>query len=424
VLSQPLELLRQPGELLRSCALLCGGTVLAAAALRKGLLVHAAEGSCERAQQLARASDGGAGDSDGEARAWASCSDARWPAPPWHASRGGGGGQAGLADWRCLAAHPHEEGLLAAGGSAGAQPTAALQLWRLSDTEAPLFVSSLSTGAALGSLRSHSSAHAQHGRSFSFDGGGGSSGGGGGGCVTAVCWDECGTRLAATTAEGGCLLWRCGGSTAPTAQLFPFGAGGAAYSAAFLSPTLVLVGGAGAAAGAIDGGCPSLVLWDTLLPPRAARVAAFAAHAGVQGSAAACASPPPQLRSLVICLGAERGDAAAFDLRAAAASGAAAPLWRTPSASGAPGACLTAWGGWAAAGDRAGEVRLLEARNGRLAQTVANAHGRSSFALRTGGGGSLSAWVTPLLALPGGLLSTGADGCLRLWPAGPAAALG
>jgi len=366
----PIDLLRQPGELLRSAALLCGGRVLAAAALRRGLLVHAAEGSCERARLLARCAA-----ADGPPPA-----PRPGPPPPWAA----GGGAAGLADWRCLAAHPEAEGVLAAGGAAGAPPAAALQIWSISPDEPPSFLASLGAGAGFGPP-----------------------GAGGGGGLVALCWEEGsgGGRLAAAAADGRALLWRCGGGSAPVGSLAAF-PGGTAGSVAFLSPTLLLLGGSG------EGGC--LSLWDSLCPPRAARVALFDAHAGGLGSAAAAAAPPPLPACVVWSVGAERGDVAAFDLRAAASAGASAPLWRAPgSHGGAAGACLAAWNGWVAVGDRGGELRLLDARTGRAAQAL-NAHSRSSFALR-GGGGALSAGVTHLLPLPHGLLSAGADGVLRLW---------
>jgi WD40 repeat protein len=299
-----------------------------------------------------------------------------------------------------LQAHPVEEGLLAAGGQAGSVAPGALQLWRLHAQHPPAFLQALSTlptgGWGMHRQQSHGSVLPQQAA-----------------CVTALCWDahSCGARLAACTADGAALLWRCGAGAAATASLpaFPGHAqGGAATGVAFLSPTLLCVSGAG---GGADGGS-SLVLWDALSPPRCARVACFAAHSGSLGSAGV--APSPLSATVLLSLGAERGDTAAFDLRAAASSGAAAPMWRH-AGSAAPGACIALWRSVAAVGDRHGEVRLLDVRSGRLQQALGAAHARGSFT-PVRHGATLHAAVTHLLPLHSGLLSAGADGTVRLWP--------
>jgi hypothetical protein len=123
----------------------------------------------------------------------------------------------------------------------------------------------------------------------------------------------------------------------------------------------------------------------------------------------------------VLSGGAAAGDVAAFDLRAAAAAGAAAPLWRAPGGDGATASsalAVAAWGGAggvALGGDRGGDLRVFCLRSGRTLQTLPAAHPRGTFAAPPkAGGGAITAGVAGLLALPGGALSCGADGTVKL----------
>jgi hypothetical protein len=382
VLSPPLEVLRAPGELLRGLALAhTSPSVVVAATLRSGLLVSDV-----------RAHDTGLGDAmlqvggDGggsDAAAWAVHGHS------WAGHHPGARGQPphGLATLspsevhaRCVAMHPNEP-LLAAGSAAVG---AGISLWRLTDRPALRHVAPLP-----------------------WPGHGGIAAAGP--PVGAVTWDVSGARLGAAFADGTAAVWHvaaAGGAPYAWLSAFP---GGMTHGITCLSPTVLAVCG--------SGGDASLVLWDTLCPPKAQRVAAFAAHQGAPGASClvrGCAST-----TMVYTAGATAGDVAAFDLRAAAQSGAAAPLWRTP-AGAVPASCL-ALAPWSSGegtlfvGDRGGDLRVIEARTGRLLQLVAGAHPRGVFTPpQRVGGTAITAGVTSVLALPRGVLTCGADGALKL----------
>jgi len=403
-----LELQRYPGELLRGCCLLAGPQcatgapyqnipALAVLTLRSGLHTLRLPVASQGGAALARAAGPGQGDAPGWAvhsalTPWAGSSCSPHPTPP----RGYSSGVAPTTapselHARCCAFQPRESGLLACGGSAQG---GGVSLWQVSP----------SCGAP--GLRAQ----------LPWAGTAGVGAAPGAGPPAWCCaWDGEGARLAAGFADGTLALWHPahhpGAALAPAAQLGAF-PGGVAAGLCFLSPSVVVAAGSGA-----EG---HLVLWDVLCPPRTARVASFAAHAGAAG--AACVARCGSACWSVLTAGAAAGDVARFDLRAAAASGAAVPLWRAP-AGGAPAACLAvaAWGGpgpadgVVLAGDRAGDLRLLDARTGGLLQHVPAAHPRQLFAPpQRLGGSSIVAGVTAVLPLPGGALTCGADGAIKL----------
>ena len=386
VVAPPLEVLRAPGELLRGLAVLRSSpTVVAAATLRSGLLVSDV-----------RAHDAGLGDAmldvagdrgGSDAAAWAAHGSS-WAGhqpgargqPPHGPASGAHTPSPSEVHVRCVAMHPNEP-LLAAGSAAVG---AGLTLWRLSDRP---------------SLR--------HVAPLPWPGHGGIAAAGP--PVGAVTWDVSGARLGAAFADGTAAVWHvaaAGGAPYAWLSAFP---GGMTHGITCMSPTVLALCG--------SGGDASLVLWDTLCPPKAQRVAAFAAHQGAPG--ASCLVRGCTSSTMVYTAGATAGDVAAFDLRAAAQSGAAAPLWRTP-AGAVPASCL-ALAPWSSGdgtlfvGDRGGELRVVEARTGRLLQLVAGAHPRAVFSPpQRIGGTAMTAGVTSVLALPRGVLTCGADGALKL----------
>jgi hypothetical protein len=406
VLSPGFEVVRVAGELFRGVAVAPDAPcAVAVATLRRGLLA----GDLRAAGGGADGGVGGAmeraGAAHGDAEAWgARC--ARWPAhawtppPPPSSSAAAGMQPAPLSAVdcfaRCLAAHPCES-WLACGAAA---PGGGVSLWRFG---APSAAATLAWPPAAPSP-----------------------------AIAAMAWDACGARIAAAGADGSVALWRAGGPSTPL--LLPVFPGGAASGVAWLSPTVLAIAGAPSA----GGDASSLVLWDTLCPPKArtapgsaaaagCRVAGFAAHAGAGGAAAlaAVASAPGAGLSATCVLsgGASAGDVAAFDMRTAAASGAAAPLWRSAGGDGGAGAGAAAlgvasWGGAggvALCGDRGGDLRVWCLRSGRALQAQHAAHPRAAFAAPPrAGGGAIAAGVTSLLVLPGGVLSCGADGTCKL----------
>ena len=378
VLSPGAELVRVAGELLRCAAVSVEAPAsVAVATLRRGLLAaDLAEAPGGAGGAMARAAP-----AHGDAHAW-DAPRARWPPHAWLGSSTGMASADCFA--RCLAAHPHE-GWLAAGAAAPGPGASAVTLWR--------FGGSGSAGALAWPTAAAPA-------------------------VAGLAWDAGGARLAAAGADGTVALWRAGAS-APATLLHAL-PGGSACGVAWLSPSVLAVAGApGAGTDAA-----SLVLLDTLQPPRRQRVAAFGAHAGSAGASAmaAVASAPGAGLAVTAVLsgGAAAGDVAAFDLRAAAAAGAAAPLWRAPGGDGSASSALAvaAWGGAggvALGGDRGGDLRVFCLRSGRTLQTLPAAHPRGTFAAPPkAGGGAIVAGVAGLLALPGGALSCGADGTVKL----------
>ena len=382
VLAPTLEVLRAPGELLRGLALShTSPSVVVAATLRSGLLVSDV-----------RAHDTGLGDAmlqvggDGggsDAAAWAVHGHS------WAGNHPGARGQpphgpATLSPSevhvRCVAMHPNEP-IVAAGSAAVG---AGISLWRLTDRPALRHVAPLP-----------------------WPGHGGIAAAGP--PVGAVTWDVSGARLGAAFADGTAAVWHvaaAGGAPYAWLSAFPEGM---THGITCLSPTVLALCG--------SGGDASLVLWDTLCPPKAQRVAAFAAHQGAPG--ASCLVRGCTSTTMVYTAGATAGDVAAFDLRAAAQSGAAAPLWRTP-AGAVPASCL-ALAPWSSGdgtlfvGDRGGDLRVIEARTGRLLQLVVGVHPRGVFSPpQRVGGTAITAGVTSVLALPRGVLTCGADGALKL----------
>lgn len=72
-------------------------------------------------------------------------------------------------------------------------------------------------------------------------------------------------------------------------------------------------------------------------------------------------------------------------------------------------------GGIIASGCRDGDLRLFEARTGRLLQVAPQAHSRHTFLSQKGGGTVvISAGVTCVVPLQSGFLSCGADGTVKL----------
>jgi hypothetical protein len=402
VLSPGFEVVRVAGELFRGVAVAPDAPcAVAVATLRRGLLA----GDLRAAGGGADGGVGGAmeraGAAHGDADAWGA-TRARWPAHAWtppSPSSSAGMQPAALSAVdcfaRCLAAHPCE-GWLACGAAA---PGGGVSLWRFG---APSAAATLAWPLTAPSP-----------------------------AIAAVAWDGCGARIAAAGADGVVAIWRAGGGGPSAPSLLPVFPGGAACGVAWLSPTVLAIAGAPSASG--DGA--SLVLWDTLCPPKTraaaaaagSRVAGFAAHAGAGGAAAlaaVAAAPGAGLNATcVLSGGAAAGDVAAFDLRTAAASGAAAPLWRSAGGDGGAGAGaatlgVASWGGAggvALCGDRGGDLRVWCLRSGRALQTQHAAHPRAAFAATPrAGGGAIAAGVTSLLVLPGGVLSCGADGTCKL----------
>lgn len=382
VLSPGAELVRVAGELLRCAAVSCEAPAsVAVATLRRGLLAaDLAEAPGGAGGAMARAAP-----AHGDAHAW-DAPRARWPPHAWRCGAPAVNGLASAECFaRCLAAHPHE-GWLAAGAAAAGPGASAVTLWRFG-------------GSGSGGSLAWPTAVAP--------------------AVAGLAWDAGGARLAAAGGDGTVALWRCGAS-GPATLLHAL-PGGSACGVAWLSPSVLAVAGApGAGTDAA-----SLVLLDTLQPPRRQRVAAFGAHAGSAGASAMAvvASAPGAGLAVTAVLsgGAAAGDVAAFDLRAAAAAGAAAPLWRAPGGDGStPSSALAvaAWGGAggvALGGDRGGDLRVFCLRSGRQLQTLPGAHPRGTFAAPPkAGGGAITAGVAGLLALPGGALSCGADGTVKL----------
>ena len=164
----------------------------------------------------------------------------------------------------------------------------------------------------------------------------------------------------------------------------------------------------------------SLVLWDTLCPPRSACVAVCSPHdTGASALAVLpdCAGPGPPH----VATGGEGGDVAVTDFRRVAAGQTArATVWH--SAGQRPHVCSSGGCGserrraQTAARDglpRRGHARV-GAGKGEQVQEVKCAHEKHTFLNPKGGGLSTQAAITSLHGLDGGVLSTGGDGIVRL----------
>jgi len=397
VLAAPIEVLRAPGELVRSVAQLCSSpSVLLAATLRKGLLVSDVR---SHDSALADSLEHASGDTrSGDAAAASILCPSGWASHPQHkvllgshsghptssaqqqAQQQALSMSASEAHVRCMAQHPYEP-LLAAGSAAVGT---GVSLWRCGDP--PVL---------------------RHVASLPWPGHGGIAAAGP--PVSALTWDVSGARMGAAFADGTAAVWHvaaAGGAPYAWLSAFP---GGTTHGITCLSPTVLALCG--------SGGDACLVLWDTLCPPKSQRVAAFSAHQGAQG--ASCIARGSNSVSMVYTGGAAAGDVAAFDLRAAAQSGVAAPVWRT-QAGVAPASCMssTPWAGGDGmlfVGDRGGDMRVVEARTGRVLQSVAGVHPRAVFTPPPRiGGSAISAGVTTVLPLARGILTCGADGALKL----------
>lgn len=315
---------------------------------------------------------------------------------------------------RCLASHP-VEGLVAAGAANGHA-----FLWRFG-AAGPCGVlgPAPAVGAGGGSSHGHGQPHAAP--------------------LTGVAWDPHGHRVAATASDGALAVWRIDSSAAVEPPMASLAAlpGGKAESVSFARcSTVVAVAGCSGSGGSDA----SLSLWDLLCPPRSARVGAAAAHSG--GALALAMLPGgPSAGSLpaYVATGGTGGDVAVFDLRrlssgsgsgsgsgGAAALGSAAQLWRSSHGDSHTAQVATVaaapWlvpggggGGVVASGCRDGDIRLFDARSGRLLQTAPQAHSRHTFLSQKGGGTVvISAGVTCIVPLAGGFLSCGADGTVKL----------
>ncbi|KAK3237811.1 hypothetical protein CYMTET_52138 [Cymbomonas tetramitiformis] len=292
-----------------------------------------------------------------------------------------------------LAAHPRRP-LLLSGSSTGM-----VHLWHFGQSTAL---------AAYGVHSPRGTRHAQHSDHS----------------IRSIRFDRYGSRFVTASATGSTATWRLEvgalGSGAPPGptevqQCFETRADDVMHVGSGGSVLVV----AGHSAGSLE----SIVLCDTLQPPRCARVAATPCHEG----GARCLARVPRgggAYGELIASGGLHGDVALHDLRRVGKG--APPLWHTGEScsgevhAGAVVAAVAVPKG--TAGDAAlvtagkdGNLRVWDVA-GNCIQHICNAHLRHTFISPRCGGAMVQAAVTDVHSLDQALLTCGGDGIIKMWP--------
>ena len=277
----------------------------------------------------------------------------------------------------------------------------------------PLFVTGTSAGQALlwgFGTEAPLAAYGEGGSSFS---------------VCDVAFDDNGTHFAAGDNGGVLSLWRldCGGRGLHGARdfrrCFQHRACGVTWlqgsSGVSARSSVVAAAGVGAAAH------EDVVVWDSLLPPRASVVASARVNSDGAGARCLCAGVAG---GSIVVIGGRGGALSAIDLRMPPGLGwggrwETRRLWSHAEghAGGVRCAIALCSGALIASCGRDGAVRLWDAATGELSREWAGVHERKSGvlgALASVGGGGAEAAVGLAEAPHLGLLSCGADGTVKL----------
>jgi len=154
----------------------------------------------------------------------------------------------------------------------------------------------------------------------------------------------------------------------------------------------------------------NIVFWDTLAPPRAARVAVIRGHEG--GATSLCAMS----ESGILLSGGRGGDLCARDMRMSGGNADKSTIWRVPEAHGggvvAVDTCPSLHGLLGSCG-KDGDIKLWHAATGAMIQQLTAVHERRMF-LSSRTSTLNQASINGITWTSKGLVSYGADGIVNL----------